>query len=177
MSLHSGDLCLRLAKIAAVDYTVWGGWRQNEQSALRTGSGPNSPSRLAPDPDLIKRVDPNEVRIGRQKNQNKYAPIGAYLELQSNGSRDILSGECNYRSICCQAAGLGSNTYLYLYLYLNTQISVFVFVFENPQDEIFVFVFVFDWRIWKIFFKYNFLFHTLIHNDDNNDKYNILYIS
>ena len=54
-----------------------------EQSALRTGSGPNSPSRLAPDPDLIKRVDPNEVRIGRQKNQNKYAPIGAYLELQS----------------------------------------------------------------------------------------------
>ena len=55
-----------------------------EQSALRTGSGPNSPSRLAPDPDLIKRVDPNEVRVGRQKNQNKYAPIGAYLELQSN---------------------------------------------------------------------------------------------
>ena len=55
-----------------------------EQSALRTGSGPNSPSRLAPDPDLIKRVDPNEVRIGRQKNQNKYAPIGAYLELQSS---------------------------------------------------------------------------------------------
>ena len=54
-----------------------------EQSALRTGSGPNSPSRLAPDPDLIKRVDPNEVRVGRQKNQNKYAPIGAYLELQS----------------------------------------------------------------------------------------------
>ena len=29
MSLHAGDLCLRLAKIAAVDYTVWGGWRQN----------------------------------------------------------------------------------------------------------------------------------------------------
>ena len=54
-----------------------------EQSALRTGSGPNSPSRLAPDPDLIKRVDPNEVRVGRQNNQNKYAPIGAYLELQS----------------------------------------------------------------------------------------------
>ena len=50
-----------------------------EQSALRTGSGPNSPSRLAPDPDLIKRVDPNEVRVGLQKNQNKYAPIGAYL--------------------------------------------------------------------------------------------------
>ena len=54
-----------------------------EQSAVRTGSGPNSPSRLAPDPDLINCIDPNEVRIGRQKNQNKYAPIGAYLELQS----------------------------------------------------------------------------------------------
>ena len=59
-----------------------------EQSALRTGSGPNSPSRLAPDPDLIKRVDPNEVRVGRQKNQNKYAPIGAYLELQSTSLID-----------------------------------------------------------------------------------------
>ena len=32
MSLHAGDLCLRLAKIAAVDYTVWGGWRQNLSS-------------------------------------------------------------------------------------------------------------------------------------------------
>ena len=32
MALHAGDLCLRLAKIAAVDYTVWGGWRQNLSS-------------------------------------------------------------------------------------------------------------------------------------------------
>ena len=61
-----------------------------EQSALRTGSGPNSPSRLAPDPDLIKRVDPNEVRVGRQKNQNKYAPIGAYLELQSTPTHFVV---------------------------------------------------------------------------------------
>ena len=65
-----------------------------EQSALRTGSGPNSPSRLAPDPDLIKRVDPNEVRIGRQKNQNKYAPIGAYLELQSTLRAISFSKSC-----------------------------------------------------------------------------------
>ena len=74
-----------------------------------------------------------------------------------------------------RAPGLGSNTYLYLYL--NTQISVFVFVFENPQDEIFVFVFVFDRRIWQIFFKYTFLFYTLMHNDNDNNKYNILFIS
>ena len=72
----SQDSCCRLYGLGRVAPKF-------EQSALRTGSGPNSPSRLAPDPDLIKRVDPNEVRVGRQKNQNKYAPIGAYLELQS----------------------------------------------------------------------------------------------
>ena len=72
----SQDSCCRLYGLGRVAPKF-------EQSALRTGSGPNSPSRLAPDPDLIKCVDPNEVRVGRQKNQNKYAPIGAYLELQS----------------------------------------------------------------------------------------------
>ena len=58
---------------------------------------------------------------------------------------------------------------MYLYLYLKTH--------EMKYLYLYLYLIGVFGCIWQIFFKYTFLFYTLIHNDNDNNKYNILYIS